>query len=105
MSKVRHYDVSLPIFKKGDDMHHCLETTPSAKEAFLKQAGAYEYCAEACKVLAEFVEKHPEVEIDAQTHWLGLSGPEDLFADLLLQDIVYLAPGFDEEEDGDEDDE
>ena len=99
MTKIKNYEVSIPVFKQGDDLHHCIKNTSNSSEAFLMQAENYECAAAVCRRLASFLAETPEAVLDgACTHWIGISGPEDKLAGLVSDGILYKSYCEDDED-------
>lgn len=96
----KSYDLHLPVFKQGDDLADSIDATETLHEAFIIQAKKYSDAANICWKLSEILKNNTNVEIDAQTHHIGIHGPEEIFKDLLKSDILYESHN--EEDDIDE---
>lgn len=95
---VKIYRLSLPVFKQGDDLGHQIHTQPTLKEAFLAQAECYEEAAEICKRMAGVAAEVPDLEVQADTHFIGIEGPEDRL-DALAREGILDVEEFDEDGD------
>lgn len=90
MSKVKSYEVMIPVFKKGDDLRHCMKHTNTDYEAFKLQASYYEMAAAVCKRMASFIYENPGVRIDsADTHMIMVEGTAEQCAPLLSDEVLY----------------
>jgi hypothetical protein len=99
---VKSYEVLIPVYKKGDDMHHCVTSTTSGHEAFKLQASYYEMAAEVCKRMASFLYENPDVAIETtDCHVVTVSGPEEK-CDVLVKDEVLFKDPFGEDEEDEE---
>lgn len=105
MSKKKSYEVMIPVYKKGDDLQHCIEKTNTHYEAFKLQASYYEGAADVCKRMASFLYENPGVRIEAaDTHMVTISGTPEQCAPLLADEVIYHFHN-DEDEDFLEDEE
>ncbi len=90
MSKVKSYEVMIPVFKKGSDLQTCMLSTGKDYDAFKLQASYYELASEVCKRMASFLYENPEVKIDmAMEHIVRISGNEEQCASLLKDEVLY----------------
>lgn len=101
---IKTYEFNLPYFKQGDDLGFFLEHEKTQAEAFRNHAGMMAYTFERLEKMADFLEAHPkaEIEIDADTHCIFVTGPTDLL-DPLTQGEEPLLQVFEFEEDETED--
>ncbi len=103
MSENKYYDFNLPIFKVGDDLGYQLEKSASTAEAFKNLAAQYEECVRLCRIMASVAVEVPELEVQADCHYVGVSGPEDKLKPLVDDDVLSVSP-FEEYEEDEEDD-
>jgi hypothetical protein len=100
--KNKYFEVSIPVFKKGDDMDHCVRNSPTIPDAFLMQAEAYAEAANVCRRMASFMLENPDCTFEqADTHIVLISGPEDKCAGLVSDGILYSDPFCDEDDEFD----
>jgi hypothetical protein len=102
---MKTYELSLPVFKKGDDMAHQLEKHFSVEAALNGQAGFYEDAAKVCRRLAAVAKEHP-LEVQADTHTIVVAGAPEYVLDSLVTEDVLVVVDYDEpdEDNMDEDD-
>ena len=86
MSK-QYLDVHLGYFKQGDDLGHCLSNTDSPQEALKMHANNMRSVAEHLDKIAAIVEGQT-VDIDADTHHIGLACDEDIAKKLLDAELA-----------------
>lgn len=92
------YDARLPCFKQGDDLAHSLRQHPDDVSAgFEAQARAYDECARLCRRLAGLAAEVPELEIQADTHMISVSGPHERLQALVTEGVLQPSP-MDEED-------
>lgn len=97
-------EMHLPIYKQGDDLHHCLGVTKDNYEALMLYSATLEEAAKQCREVAEAI-KDKEVTFDACTHWIGVDGPDDLIQLLIDRELLNEDPFADEEDEEEFDDE
>lgn len=99
----RYYEFHLPVFKQGDDLSHHLEKSDTPAAALLAMAAQYELAAAMCRQMASIAAEVP-IDIDADTHHIGVSGPREQLDRLLEGDdaLLSICP-FDEDEDDEAD--
>lgn len=107
---MKNSEVSLGYFKKGDDMHFCLEETKgNVVEALRMHSAMLTGDAKTLSDLADALEKSgEEVEMQADTHMIYLTGSDGLIDELITKELVVEDPFEDEEDDDfldDDDDE
>ncbi len=96
----KSYTLDLPVFKKGDDLHHQIEEHKGdLKAALLVQSALYTEAARLCMKLAEAASKHMGMEIQADTHMIFVEGPKDVLDALVKEEILTVEDFDDEEED------
>ena len=87
-------------------MADSIDDTKSLQEAFELQAEKYKTAADICLKLANIMKNNEQnIEIDAGTHHIGITGPEDIFKELVEENIMYVSFNEDEEDDDDIDEE
>jgi hypothetical protein len=92
-------EIHLPYFKQGDDLGHCLDHCPSIEEALEQDAVNLEGAASILRQIKNMVKGH-KVEMQADTHYISISGEDDLIDALIKEELAYLDP-FEDEEDED----
>jgi hypothetical protein len=95
----QYLDVHLDYFKQGDDLNHCLSQAANPQEALKMHADAMRSVAEHLDKIAAMVEGQ-SIEIDADTHHIGLACEEELAKKLIEAE---LADRVDYDEDVEED--
>lgn len=101
---MRTYELNLPVYKRGDDLAHQLEQVKGdVAKALTNQAAWYDEAAAMCRKLAEVATANPEITIDADTHMICVSGPEDVLTGLVDSELLSVREWEDEE--GDEESE
>jgi len=104
--QLTHVEIHLPYFKQGDDLGWCLEKTDNnildALDMHMKMLeGTIMQLKEIKNIIKE--SGKDGFELEADTHYIGLSGPTDVLEKLVKAEVVELDM-FEEEEDWDEDD-
>lgn len=93
-------EISLPYFKQGDDLRQELESNSTILNALESHAQSMDCAArmlrEIKEMIADFVS---EVEIQADTHMIEVSGPPTVIEKLIAANLAYK---FDDEEFDDE---
>lgn len=107
MKMIKSYELHLPVFKRGCDLHgHIEDAKGDVAEGFRLQAETYEFAAEMCRKMAGIAKETPELQIEADTHFIGVHGPSEERLDILVKDgllDVYEWEDEDDEEDLPED--
>jgi hypothetical protein len=89
---IKQYDLHLPVFKQGDDLAHHLERNKDNPiHAFRDLAAQYECAAKICKDVAKVlatIKSISDVEVQADTHFIGVSAPEKYVRSLVEQEIL-----------------
>lgn len=94
---MKTYTLELPYFKKGDDVGFCLSKTKSVSEALLMHAENMDAAAALCRRVAEF----PELEIEADCHFIWVKGPQEILDKLVAEETLCVEDfGDDEDCDG-----
>jgi hypothetical protein len=95
---MKSYELHLPVFKQGDDLHHKMEVTGgNLPEAFKLQAETYELAAEMCRKMAGVAVEH-ELSVDADTHMIMVGGPEDVMENLVVEGILDADDEYEDED-------
>lgn len=81
--------LSLPYYKQGDDLAHLLHEGMSPTAAMQSQAAMLREAAALLEAVAERIKGHP-VSIHADTHHIGLEGPEDILRTLVEEGVLDL---------------
>lgn len=103
---MKRYVLGLPVYKKGDDLHECLNKAKNQKKAFEMQADRYISAAKICYGLAQITDLYPDFKVTfADTHEIQVSGPNAVLSKLVKNHILYIDVYDDENEDEDEEDE
>lgn len=89
---IKQYNLHLPVFKQGDDLSHHLERNKDNPiRAFRDLAAQYECAAEICKDVAQAlatIKNISDVEVQADTHFIGISAPERYMRQLIEQEML-----------------
>lgn len=104
---MKSYELHLPVFKQGSDLGHAIQQNPGdLRAAFEEQASRYDAAAQICRRMAGVAAETPDLEIQADTHYIGVSGPSDRLDSLVREDFLSVTDYGDEEdwEEGDDDD-
>ena len=98
---MKTYELALPVFKQGDDLHSQIEHAKgNLSEAFKAQAEAYEEAARLCKRMAEVSTQH-SISVEANTHVIIIEGPESVLEALEKEEVLRVQD-YGDEEDSDE---
>lgn len=98
---MKNAEIHLPYFKQGDDMQACLEHTETVEAAIEQHATQLEAAAKQLREIKAKVAGH-DVHIDADTHMIWISGPDDLITSLVEAELAAWDPFEDEWDDWDE---
>ena len=82
------YSLSIPVFKQGDDLSHCIEHTKTLQDAFMAQAKRYEVAAEMCKRMASIAVEH-NLDVFACTHEISINCENKEIIESLLQEGMF----------------
>src|SRR5256885_2152034 len=87
------YELSLPYFKQGDDLRHCLENAPKRdyppeRDAFTAHAEMLEATASDLRIFANICYSSP-MFVDADTHSILVSGNRDLLKTIHLDTCSF----------------
>ena len=106
-SPTKSYNLFLPVWKQGDDLHgHLSATDTTPADAFLGLAGQYEEAARICRrVAGVLAETKEEVTVFADTHMISLEGNPASFAGLVSDGLLEEETWEDDEDPEDEEDE
>lgn len=99
-----YFDLDLPIYKKGDDLAHCLSAADgNPAEAFRKLADTYRECEAMCRRMAGFFKENEEaakeIYVDADCHMIQLEAPKDSVANLIRDGLLVEYQYVDEDPD------
>lgn len=97
-------EVHLSLFKQGDDLGHHLQESKSIPEALERYALQLESVVQHLRSLKDAIKGH-EVEMEADTHYISITGSDKLIDTLLEKDLVSENPFGDELEEELEDEE
>ncbi len=86
-------EIQLTYFKRGTDMGFCLENTSTANAALDMHVDLLTENISILNGVKELIGDTP-VEITADTHWIGINGPDELI-DALIK--AGYAEAYDEE--------
>lgn len=87
MKKSKSYELSLPVFKQGDDLGEQIRKNETLKEAFEAQAALYDEASKRCLRMAEVAE---ELEVDADCHMISVRGPMKLLNKLVKEKLLNV---------------
>jgi hypothetical protein len=101
---MKSYELNLPVFKQGDDLHHCITQNPGdLRAAFEQQACNYNEAARLCRRMAGVAAEVPDLEVYADTHHIGVDGPVGRLESLVNEEILTVVEHDDEfDEEGEE---
>lgn len=99
---MKHADIHLPYFKQGDDLSHHLEHCATVEEALEAHAQQLEYAATILRKVRDMIAGQ-EVKIDADTHMIMASGPDEII-DALIDAKYGSKPPWEDEDEFDEED-
>lgn len=93
-------EIWLSYFKQGDDLGHHVDKASSIPEAFGAHADQMIGVAEHLRAVKEVLEEvgTEGVEIDAGTHHIGISAPENVIQALVNKDLATIPEWLGEEE-------
>lgn len=95
------YQLQLPVFKQGDDLNGCLTSAKQDQGLALKlQAETYRRAAEICDVLSALAASGELDIIQADTHYIGVTGDEEALKPYVADGILVA----EETDDSDTDD-
>lgn len=85
--------ICLPYFKQGDDLAQFLEGEKSDYiKALRSHSELLHYSAWMLDEIADRIKKsgYKNIEIEAGTHFIGISGPEDLINKLVAEELAQF---------------
>jgi len=83
----------VPIFKVGDDLGSHLQKQPTPHAALLAYAAQIRHAGDVVQRVADVVEAHGgDIHIEADTHYIGLRGPEETMRVLLKMENLQRIP-------------
>ena len=83
---MKNYTIWLPYYKQGDDLAHCLKDN-GPQQALREHAEVLMCAAKQLTDIADLV-GDTEIELDADTHHIGISGPQELLDLLVEKELV-----------------
>ena len=87
-------------YKQGDDLAHHLEEGRHPAESLSRWAAQLQAAAERIREVAAVVADYQGIELDGDTHYVGLSSlPAEALERLSLLDAIHVEEIEDEEED------
>lgn len=94
---MKSYELHLPVWKQGDDLSASIDAANgNVAEGFKNQAETYEMAASMCRKMASVAVEH-KLEVYADTHHIGIDGPEDILEKLVKEDVLDTFDWPDEE--------
>jgi len=102
--QLTHVEIHLPYFKQGDDLGWCLEKTDNnVIDALEMHMSVLEGAIMQLREIKNIIKESGKdgFELEADTHYIGLSGPTDVLEKLVKAEVVELDM-FEEEEDWDD---
>jgi hypothetical protein len=100
---MKHADIHLPYFKQGDDLSHHLEHCATVEDALEAHAQQLEYAADLLRKVRGVIAGQG-VKIEADTHMIMASGPDEIIEALIDAKYASKPPWEDEEDFEDKDD-
>jgi hypothetical protein len=82
-------------YKQGDDLGHHLENSKDASESLFSWSTSLISAGERVKVIAERI-KGLDITIDADTHFIGMSGDHEEVLNLMVADGLLNLVEFEE---------
>ena len=97
-------EIHLPYFKQGDDIRHAIESTENnVKEGLTSFVNSWRQLADELEKLCGLIgDRHTEIEVEGDTHFIGITGPGDLVNLLIKKSNLVYEDEYDED-DEDED--
>lgn len=92
---MKQAEIHLPYFKQGDDLNHHLTHCSSVEEALEAHAQQLEFAATILRSVKSMVTGQG-VELDADTHMIMVSGPDEIIEALVDSKHASIPP-WDEE--------
>ena len=92
------YELQLPYYKKGDDLHFHREREPDDQSAFLAHASALKHAARMLEVCAQHASKGLLKIQQADTHMIVIECEEALGVVLVAEEVLSKSPFEDEDE-------
>jgi len=104
MKDKKFVEIWLPMFKQGDDLAHHLEHSSSPAEAFEGHAAQMVVVSNQLRAIAAAIRETETnstglVDVEAGTHFIGLTGPNHLISRLLKEELAHESEWEDDEED------
>jgi|LSQX01.2.fsa_nt_gb hypothetical protein len=90
-------EITLPYYKQGDDLRHYLDSCNSIEDALENHAEDMDDAAQQLRKIKALVSGH-DVEIEAGTHLIWISGPASVI-DKLVENELAEEKFFEEDED------
>lgn len=91
-------EIHLPYYKQGDDLRYHLDNSESFEAALKAHAEQLEAAAAVLREVRERVDGE-DITLNADTHWIGIEGPDDLIDSLIASGLAHHDPFEDEYED------
>jgi hypothetical protein len=85
-----YYNLFLPVFKQGDDLHGCLDANQGdGVKGFLDLAETYDGAAQICREIADALKAAKKnYHVHADTHYIGLELPDNIAEPLLTKGLL-----------------
>src|ERR1700734_19892 len=75
--KTKNAEFHLPIYKRGNDLRECLKHVKGNKcKGLILYAQQLHFAATLCEDLAAELKGKRNVEIEADTHYISIEGPD-----------------------------
>lgn len=95
--------IRLPYFKQGDDMQSCLAHDKSGKvdvkSSILAHIDLLKAATQQLKDIHESLPDDGEYTLHADTHYIGLTGPENVINNLVNKELASIEEDWDEKSD------
>ena len=107
--KPTYADIRLPYYKQGDDLHDCISTNADgkvdAKKTLENHINLLECTIKQLKDINDLIPLENDVVLEGNTHWITITGNEQLIGTLIEHELAYKCFEFSEDvSDGDEND-
>lgn len=95
---MKSYEVWLPYFKQGSDLYRHIESSETLEKGLRSHALAMKAAEEQLSGIADIVKDYSSAHIDADTHMIRISGPQEMLDRLLAEDLINVVNYEDDEE-------
>ena len=108
MTTVKHAEINLPIYKKGDDMDSCLvkneDGSVNVRDSLTKYSDLLKYCSDILIQIRNAIPEQNNLKLHGDTHYIGLNGDSNIIDRLVNLDLVSVDDEMDDENESDNED-